>query len=97
MVEVLIRPIITEKMTALSESLGQYGFIVHRNANKIQIKNAVESMYGVTVANVRTMTVPGKTRSRNTKGGIINGVKSAYKKAYITVAEGEVIDFYSEI
>jgi large subunit ribosomal protein L23 len=97
MVDILVKPIITEKMTQLGESLGHYGFVVNRNANKLQIKDAVEKMYGVTITSVRTMVMPGKMKTRNTKSGLIKGVQSAYKKAIVTVAEGEVIDFYSEI
>lgn len=97
MVEILVKPLITEKMTQLGEKLGQYGFIVHKGANKLQIKNAVESMYGVTVKDIRTLTMPAKETSRMTAGGFIKGRKSAYKKAFVTLAEGEVIDFYSQI
>ena len=97
MIDILIRPIITEKMTQLGEELGQYGFVVHRKANKLQIKEAVEKMYGVNVTSVRTMIIPGKMKTRNTKSGLIRGVKNPYKKAIVTLAEGEVIDFYSEI
>lgn len=97
MANVLIKPIITEKMTALGDKLGRVGFVVDRKANKIEIKKAVEQMYGVSVKAVNTMIVPGKAMSRNTKAGVIKGVKSSYKKAIITLAEGETIDFYSNI
>lgn len=97
MANVLIKPIITEKMTALGDKLGRVGFVVDRKANKIEIKKAVEQMYGVSVKAVNTMVVPGKAMSRNTKAGVIKGVKSSYKKAIITLAEGETIDFYSNI
>ena len=97
MVNILVKPLITEKMTQLGDRLGHYGFVVHRKANKLQIKKAVETMYGVTVTDVRTMVMPAKQRSRMTKAGIIRGLKSAYKKAIVTLAEGESIDFYSEI
>lgn len=97
MVEILIKPVITEKMTQLSDQLNKYGFIVNRKANKLQIKKAVETMYGVSVRDVRTMVVPGKASSRFTKSGVIRGQKSAYKKAIVTLVEGDTIDFYSNI
>ena len=95
--EVLIKPLITEKMSELSEKRGQYGFVVNRKANKVEVKNAVEKMYGVNVASVNTMIIPGKKRSRNTKTKFIVGRTSAIKKAIVTLAEGETIDFYSNI
>ena len=94
---IIHKPIITEKMTAISEKLNQYGFIVNKNANKIQIKNAVNELYGVEVESVNTMNFSGKTKSRNTKAGFITGKTNAYKKAIVTLAEGETIDFYSNI
>lgn len=95
--EVLVKPLITEKMTELGEKLGQYGFVVNRNANKVEVKEAVEKMYGVTVESVNTMVIPGKKRSRNTKTKFIVGRTSAVKKAIVTLAEGDTIDFYSNI
>jgi large subunit ribosomal protein L23 len=95
--EVLVKPLITEKMTDLSEKRGQYGFVVNRKANKLEVKKAVEDMYGVTVQSVNTMIVPGKKRSRNTKTKFIVGRTPAVKKAIVTLAEGESIDFYSNI
>ena len=95
--EALIKPIITEKMTAQSEKLNRFGFVVNKNANKIEIKKAVESMYGVSVDSVNTMNYPGKKRSRNTKSGVISGRTNAYKKAVVTLAEGDTIDFFSNI
>ncbi len=95
--DVLVKPLITEKMTDMGEKLGQYGFVVNRKANKIEVKKAVEDMYGVTVERVNTMVIPGKKRSRNTKSKFIVGRTSAYKKAIVTLAEGETIDFYSNI
>lgn len=97
MTEVLIRPIITEKMTRLGDKLGQYGFVVDKKANKLQIKQAVEAMYGITVEDVRTSIIPAKLTTKMTKSGMIKGRKSAYKKAFVTLAAGESIDFYSEI
>lgn len=95
--EVLIKPLITEKMTDLQEKQGQYGFVVNRKANKLEVKQAVEKMYGVTVDSVNTMIIPGKKRSRNTKTKFIVGRTSAVKKAIVTLAEGDSIDFYSNI
>ncbi|HEY8401203.1 MAG TPA: 50S ribosomal protein L23 [Cytophagaceae bacterium] len=93
---VLIKPLVTEKITSLNEK-GKYGFIVDKKANKIQIKNAVEKMYGVNVEEVNTMVSPGKSKTRYTKSGIISGRSSSYKKAIVKLAEGEIIDFYSGI
>lgn len=93
---VLVKPLVTEKISALNEE-GRYGFIVAIKANKIQIKQAVEAMYGVTVEDVNTMRYQGKVKSRNTKSGTISGRTASYKKAIVKVVEGEVIDFYSGI
>ncbi len=93
---VLKRPLVTEKVSALNEK-GKYGFVVDGNANKIEIKNAVEQRYGVNVEQVNTMNVMGKFKSRFTKAGVLSGRKPNYKKAIVTVAEGEVIDFYSNV
>jgi large subunit ribosomal protein L23 len=95
--EVLIKPVITEKMTAISEKLNRYGFIVHKKANKIQIKNAVEQMYGVTVETVNTVNYAGKVKTRNTKAGMSVGRTNAYKKAIVKLAKGDTIDLYSSI
>jgi len=95
--DVLIKPIVTEKMTSLGESMGRYGFIVKPEANKQQIKDAVEDMYKVKVVSVNTMNYAGKKKSRYTKGGMIKGKTGAYKKAIITLKDGEKIDFYSNI
>ena len=94
---ILIKPIITEKMTAASEEFNRYGFVVDRNANKIQIKGAVEEAYNVTVDSVRTMNYAGKSKSRFTKAGVISGRTSHFKKAIVQLAEGDTIDFYSNI
>ena len=95
--DILVKPIVTEKMTEIGEKLNRYGFIVHQDANKLQIAKAVEEMYGVTVDAVNTMRYAGKSKSRFTKAGVISGKAKAFKKAIITVAEGETIDFYSNI
>lgn len=94
---ILKKPVISEKMTQIGEKLGQYGFLVDMDANKIQIKQAVESMYGVSVESVNTMTYRGKTKMRGTKSGFTTGVKGRCKKAIVTLKKGETIDFYSSI
>jgi large subunit ribosomal protein L23 len=95
--QVLIKPILTEKANALQEKSRTFTFRVAREANKLEIKNAVEGFYGVTVEDVRTIVVPGKNKSRFTKAGFVKGRKPAYKKALVIVAEGESIDLYSNI
>jgi len=94
---IIIKPIITEKMTALGEKLGRYGFVVDKRSNKLQIKKAVKELYGVEVEEVNTMTYAGKHKSRNTKSGVLTGKTNSFKKAIITLAKGESIDFYSNI
>jgi large subunit ribosomal protein L23 len=94
---IIIKPIITEKVTAQSEKLNRFGFVVARNANKIQIKKAVEELYNVTVEDVNTLRYGSKTKNRSTKSGVIKGRTSAFKKAMVTIAAGETIDFYSNI
>ncbi len=93
---ILSSPLVTEKVSALNEK-GKYGFIVDASANKVEIKSAVEKMYGVNVARVNTINVLGKFKSRFTKSGVLSGRKASYKKAIVTLAEGEVIDFYSNV
>ncbi len=97
MSEILIRPLISEKMNNLNQKLNKVGFIVSKDANKIQIKTSVEKMYGVTVVSVGTAVVPGKAKSRYTKKGMSRGMKQSYKKAYVTLAKGETIDFYANV
>ncbi|MEX2513607.1 MAG: 50S ribosomal protein L23 [Cyclobacteriaceae bacterium] len=94
--EILKKPLITEKISAMNER-GVYGFIVEKTANKPQIKNAVEKMYGVKVVEVRTMRYAAKKKTRYTKSKIVSGYTNAFKKAIVQVADGEVIDFYGEI
>jgi large subunit ribosomal protein L23 len=94
---VIVKPVVTEKMTNLTEKLNRYGFIVDYKANKIQVKKAVEAMYGVTVDSVNTMNYYGKAKSRFTKAGLVSGRTNKFKKAIITVVEGDAIDFYSNI
>ena len=95
--DILLKPIVTEKLTILGEKLNRYGFIIDKKANKIQVKNAVEDMYNVTVSAVNTMRYGGKTKSRFTKTGIVTGKKRAFKKAIVTLIKGDKIDFYSNI
>lgn len=95
--EVLIKPIVSEKSNKLTEQKRTYAFRVHRRSNKLEIKKAVEEFYGVTVEEVNTLVVPGKNKTRYTKAGFIKGQKPSYKKALVTVAEGENIDLYSNI
>lgn len=94
---IIIKPIITEKMTGVSEQLNRYGFIVDKKANKLQIKKAVEDIYGVQVESVNTMNYAGKRKFRYTKTGHTSGRTNAFKKAIVTLAQGETIDFYSNI
>lgn len=95
--KIIFKPLITEKMTSQGDSMNRYGFEVARSANKLEIKTAIEKMYGVTVEKVRTMNYGGKVKSRNTKSAIIPGRTSAVKKAVIQVAQGDAIDFYGNI
>lgn len=94
---VLIKPIITEKMTADSELFNRYGFYVNPTANKLQIKEAVETTYGVSVEKVRTMNYGPSRRTRYTKTGVQHGKTNMRKKAIVDVAEGDIIDFYSNL
>ena len=94
---VLIKPIITEKMNADSVLFNRYGFFVNPSANKLEIKEAVEATYGVSVEKVRTMNYGPTRKSRYTKTGIQHGKTNAIKKAIVDVAEGDIIDFYSNL
>ncbi len=96
--DVLIKPLITEKMTAVTEKYpNRFGFIVDKRASKNQIKAAVEEMYKVTVESVNTMNYLGKAKMRYTKTGFMSGRKNSIKKAVVTVEDGQIIDFYSNI
>ena len=95
--EVLKKPLLTEKVSQLTEKLNRYAFKVDHRANKIQIKGAIEAMYGVSITAVNTMKYMGKLKSRNTKAGAVTGRAAAYKKAIVTLKDGETIDFYSNI
>ena len=94
---ILIKPIVTEKMTTQGEKLNRYAFEVDREANKIEIKAAVEEMYGVKVLDVNTVNYHGKKKSRFTKAGLLSGRANHFKKAYVTLAGEDKIDFYSNI
>ena len=94
---ILVKPIITEKADTLSESKSQYSFIVDKGANKIEIRKAIEALYTVNVESVNTMVIPGKRKTRNTKKGVLHGRKPSYKKAVVTLASGETIDFFGDI
>lgn len=95
--DINIQPIVTEKATKLTDKLNRYTFSVSKEADKLQIKKLVEKLYGVKVVNVNTMVVRGKNKSRWTKSGLLRGKTNGYKKAIVTVAEGQTIDFYSNI
>ncbi|MDP4186502.1 MAG: 50S ribosomal protein L23 [Bacteroidota bacterium] len=95
--EILFKPIVTEKLTLQGEKLNRYGFMVDGRANKIQIKGAIEQMYGITVKDVNTMCYKGKVKTRYTKKGFVEGKRNSFKKAIVTLKEGEKIDFYSNI
>ncbi|MCK9179342.1 MAG: 50S ribosomal protein L23 [Bacteroides sp.] len=95
--KVIIKPLVTEKMTDLTEKQNRFGFIVRPDANKLEIKKEVEALYNVTVVDVNTMRFAGKKKMRYTRSGVINGRTNAYKKAIVTLQNGETIDFYSNI
>jgi large subunit ribosomal protein L23 len=95
--DVLIKPVVTEKVNKATEKFNRYYFIVDKKANKLEIKKAVEDFYGVSVAEVNTAVMPGKSKFRFTKAGFIAGRKPSYKKAIVTLADGESIDLYANI
>ncbi|UTW63294.1 50S ribosomal protein L23 [bacterium SCSIO 12741] len=95
--KILLKPVITEKMTQDGEDFNRYGFVVPKDVNKLQVKNAVEEAYGVTVKSVNTMIVAGKSKTRYTKRGVQQGSTGSYKKAVVTLVDGDMIDFYSGI
>jgi large subunit ribosomal protein L23 len=94
---IIFKPIVTEKMTEQGEKLNRYGFIVDRKANKLQIKAAVEQFYNVTVKDVNTINYHGKRKSRYSKTGMLRGRMNHFKKAYVTLAGDDKIDFYANI
>ena len=94
----IIKPLVTEKMSQITEKKpNRYGFIVRPEANKLEIKKEVEAQYNVTVEDVNTCRYAGKRSSRYTRAGLIKGQKNAFKKAIVTLKEGETIDFYANI
>src|SRR3569833_190637 len=95
--EILKKPLLTEKATQLTEKLNRYTYKVDHRATTLQIKGAIEKMFGVTIVAVNTSKYVGKLKSRNTKAGIVSGRAATYKKAIVTLKDGEVIDFYSNI
>lgn len=95
--DILIKPIVTEKFTGQGEKFNRYGFVVDKRANKLQIKKAVETLYNVKISSVNTLRYGGKVKSRFTKSGVLTGSTSPTKRAIITLAKGETIDFYSNI
>lgn len=95
--DIIKKPVITEKMTEMGEKFNRFGFIVDKRANKLQIKEAIKEIYGVEITSINTMNYDGKAKSRFTKAGFISGKTNSFKKAIVTLAEGETIDFYSNI
>ena len=95
--DILIKPLISEKAMFQMENLGKYSFVVNPKANKIQIRNAVEDMYGVTVESVNTSILPRKTRSRFTRSGVLKGKTKLTKKAVVSLVEGDTIDFFESV
>lgn len=93
----IIKPLVSEKANALTEKLNQFSFVVRPEANKLQIKAEIEALYNVNVVSVNTINYAGKTKSRYTKAGLVRGRSNAFKKAIVTLKEGESIDFYSNI
>lgn len=95
--EIIIKPVLTEKMTKLTDTQNKVAFLVAKDANKIEIKNAVEAMYGVKVVAVNTQRYQGMVKSRYTRAGVVSGRTPSFKKAIVTLAEGDKIDFFSNI
>ncbi len=93
----IIKPLVTEKMTNITEKQNKFGYVVRPEANKLQIKAEVEARYNVSVVSVNTMKYAGKNKSRYTRAGLLKGRTNAFKKAIVTLKEGETIDFYSNI
>jgi len=97
MKNIIIKPHITEKTERMSETLNRYTFIVNKKANKVEIKKAIEELFNVPVLSVNTMIMPAKTKNRMTRSGVIKGRKASYKKAVISIPDGETIDIYGEL
>lgn len=93
----IVKPLVTEKVTDLTEKHNVLCFVVRPEANKLQIQNEVEALYNVKVVSVNTVSYAGKNKSRYTKAGLLRGKTNAFKKAYVTLKEGESIDFFSNI
>jgi large subunit ribosomal protein L23 len=94
---ILIKPLITEKAEKISEKGNRYSFVVDKKANKLEIKKAVEEMYKVSITDVNTLVMPAKIKSRSSRSGVIQGRKSSFKKAIVTVVKGEEIDFFGDL
>ncbi len=94
---ILLKPIITEKAEALSEGNNKYSFLVHKKSTKLDIKKAIEEKYSVKVARVNTLIMPSKAKSRNTKSRVLIGRVPSYKKAIISLKDGETIDFFGDV
>lgn len=94
---ILLKPLITEKAEALSEGSNKYSFIVNKKCTKLDIKKAIEEKYSVKVSRVNTMIMPSKAKSRNTKSRVLIGRVSSYKKAIISLKDGETIDFFGDV
>jgi len=95
---IIIKPVVTEKMTKITEKFpNRYAFRVSPDANKLEIKSEIETMYNVVVEDVNTMRYSGKAKSRYTKSGVVGGRQDAFKKAVVTLKEGDTIDFFSNI
>jgi large subunit ribosomal protein L23 len=95
--DILRKPILTEKASLLTEKLNRYSFKVDPKANKLQIRQEIEKMYNVKISSINTMVVFGKTKNRSTKAGFVSGHAAKYKKAVVTLKDGDIIDFYSTI
>ncbi|MDE6019058.1 MAG: 50S ribosomal protein L23 [Muribaculaceae bacterium] len=95
--DIMIKPIVTEQATKLTERRNQYTFCVSPEANKYQIKDLIEKLYGVKVVSVNTAVMRGKNKSRWTKSGLLRGKTASFKKAYVTIGEGQTIDVFSNI
>lgn len=93
----IVKPLVTEKVTDLTEKHNVFCFVVRPEANKLQIQNEVEALYNVKVVSVNTVNYAGKNKSRYTKAGLLRGKTNAFKKAYVTLKEGESIDFFTNI
>jgi large subunit ribosomal protein L23 len=95
--QILIKPVVTEKSTKLSDKRGTYVFVVNRDANKIEIEKSIQEQYNVSVASVNTAVIPGKPKSRSTKSAVVRGRKAPYKKAFVTLVAGETIDIFGNV